>query len=670
MNKILTLSLFLSSIFIISSCSYVQKIKDGSTAYDRKQYSKAITMLNSEYKKTKSRVEKGKIAYMLGDSYKRTNQIEKSVNWFLAAYDNSYGVDAQKEYAYALKRTGQYEDAMKAFKNLGIEIGSPYEYRREITACKLALDWLSRKDKTGYTVELLPFNTSNADYAPSIYKDGQLLFTSDRNSSTGEDTYYWTGNNFSDVFLANPADNSVDQFDMNINTPANEGTVVFNKDYTEMIFTRCYDEEKNTDNYCKLMTSSFEEGAWTAAVPLNFTEEKINYGHPAFSADGSTLYFSSNHPDGWGGYDIYSAERTADGWDVPRVLSRSINTSGNEKFPTIDKDTLYFASDHHPGLGGLDIFKSYKMGNGNWSPVNNVLPPINSSGDDFAMVIDYDSQKEEDVLQLGYFSSTREKGAGNDDIYRFERRLPPPPPPLPDTVEEKPIVYKLLLDVYVLEKIYKFADNPNSKVLGRKPLPSSKLNITINGKNKKSIEINESGLYELEMDENTDYRFLAEKEGYLNNISKFSTKGIGKDPNNPILKFELEIELDKIFINQEIVLENIYYDYDRWDIRADAQPTLNELSGLLNRNPNINIQLSSHTDCRGQNNYNQNLSQRRAESAVEYLITKGIAAERLTAVGYGESIPADDCVCTRCTEEEHQSNRRTTFKILDQGFQN
>jgi outer membrane protein OmpA-like peptidoglycan-associated protein len=314
-------------------------------------------------------------------------------------------------------------------------------------------------------------------------------------------------------------------------------------------------------------------------------------------------------------------------------------------------------------MGGLDVFKTYRLNNGSWAPVHNLLPPINSGSDDFGYIVDYQAPKGDDVLQVGYFTSTRDQGIGNDDIYRFEKVVPPPAPPV-EIPEE--IVYKMFLDGYVLEKIYEEPNNPNSRVLGRKPLEGSKVVIRF-GQQKKEVTVGEDGLFSLELDENTDYDFLGSKEDYLNNRTRFSTKGIGKDPSNPIMRYEVELVLDKIFLDREITLENIYYDFDEWFIRDDAKPTLNELAENLKLNPGIRIQLSSHTDCRGNNRYNEQLSQKRAQSAVDYLISKGIDPVRLEAVGYGENQLAIDCVCARCTEDEHQANRRTTFKILDKG---
>ena len=655
--------LLLMLTLTVAACTYTQRIRDGRTAFERKQYAVATKMLEKEYKKSKSRVEKGKIAFLLGESYKEINKSDQSISWYEIAYNNQYGVDALKEYAYALKRAQQYDEAMQAFKELGIEIGSPYEYRREILASDRAKNWAKdERLQKEYNVEVQSFNTGFADYAPVLYKGRQLVITSDRKASQGDDTYNWTGNDFSDLFLVDLETNNVTAFAEPINSENNEGTVSFAPDFSEVYFTRCFGP-KREDAYCKLMVAENTGGeSWSIPRVLDFVEDGVNYGHPSISADGRTLYFASNHPDGWGGYDIWSSERQEDGtWGAPDLLSRSINTIGNEKFPHIDQDTLYFSSDFQPGMGGLDIFRTYRFPNGSWAPAKNLKIPVNSGADDFGFTIDRSAPKRSGVLQQGYFTSTRDNGIGNDDIYRFEKLPPPPAPPKPEPEE---IVYKMILDGYVLEKIYEQPGNPNSRVLARKPLPGSTVEIDM-GKGKKTVEIGEDGLFSLELDEDTDYHFLASKEGYLSNDAEFSTKGIGQDPETPEMRFEIEIVLDKIFLDQEIVLENIYYDFDRWEIREDAEPTLNELASNLKLNPQIAIQLSSHTDCRGIDRYNENLSQKRAQSAVDYLIAQGIDASRLSAKGYGENQLAVDCICSRCTEEEHQANRRTTFKILN-----
>ena len=663
MNKLLHTTLLLS--FLVVSCTYVQKIKDGSTAFERKQYAVAIPMLKKEHQKADSRIEKGKLAYMIAESYTNMNENQNAIGWYSKAYEDGYGVDALKGYAYGLKRNEQYKEAMEAFKNLGIEIGSPYEYRREITACKQAIDWADANKNLSYTINIAEFNTAEAEYAPTIYQEDYLVITSDRSSSTGEDIYNWSGNNFSDLFIVNTESNMVESFDAPINTADNEGTVSFTEDYSEMYFTRCSNPDKYSDAYCFIMRSVNENGSWSIPEKLKlFEEENVNYGDATISKDGSTMYFSANHPEGWGGHDIYVSEREPSGWSTPRLLGRTVNTVGNERFPFIEEDTLYFSSDYLPGMGGLDIFRTYKMQEKSWSPAHNLKAPINSGSDDFGYIVDSRKQKDKDILEVGYFTSTRENGAGGDDIYKFIKRVPPPPPPVDTSIPPPPVVYKMILEGYVLEKIYEIQNNPNSRVLGRRPLADATVNINF-GTKKEKVTVGEDGFFSLILEEETDYNFAASKTNYLNNSTSFTSKGIGKDPDNPVLTFTVEIVLDKIFVNTEITLENIYYDFDKWDIRKDAQPTLNKLATTLQENPQISIQLASHTDCRGNSGYNKSLSQKRAQSAVDYLILKGIPEERLTAKGFGENSLAIDCACTRCSDEEHQANRRTTFKILE-----
>ncbi|MDX1666625.1 MAG: OmpA family protein [Saprospiraceae bacterium] len=647
---------------VLSACTYTQKIQDGQMAFDRKQYAVAVDMLKKEYERADSRVEQGKLAYLLAESYMMLNRSEEAIDWFLLAYDNQYGIDALRGYAYGLKRAERYEEAIQAFKELGIEVGSPYEYRREINACQAALGWKELKNPE-YQIELPGFNSGFADYAPAFYREDQLVITSDRTASTGEEPYNWTGNDFSDLFLVDLRSNEVSGFDPRLNGPDNEGTITFNSDYTEAYFSRCFGAGKYEDAYCKLMVSRFQDRAWSVPEVLDFVEDQVNYGHPSLSDDDRLLYFTSNHPDGWGGFDIYVSERTEEGWGPPLLMGRSINTVGNEKFPHAYGDTLYFASDFHLGMGGLDVFKSYQLANGSWSPAYNLKPPINSGADDFAYVVDRNPAADEKIIQHGYFTSTRERGVGGDDIYRYGKVVPPPEP-VEDSIPLRPEDYQIILDVFVLERVYENPGDPNSRVIARRPLSDARLRIQYDDK-EDNLAVGDDGLLSLELEEDTRYEFFASREDYLNNQGTFSTRGIGRDPNSPVQRYELEIVLDKIFRDKEIVLEDIYYDFDESFIREDAKPTLDQLAQNLELNPDIRIELASHTDCRGSESYNQQLSQERAASAVQYLISVGIEADRLEVRGYGESRPAVNCACARCTEEQHQANRRTTFKIID-----
>ena len=647
-------------VLLLAACTYTMKIRDGKTAFERKQYSKAINLLKNEYHDTKSRVEQGKLAFMLAESYRLNEQPASSVSWYETAYNFQYGPEALKGYAYALKSLERYEEAKQAFKNLGIEIGSIYEYRREITACDNAIAWQKQAEQSGYQIRPVDFNTAFHEFGAVPYKEN-LVFTSDRSASEGDETYHWTGNEFMDLFTVDPETGFVRPFDEKINTESNEGSIAFGPDYQTCIFTRCFDTGLGDIVHCKLMMSFMEDGQWSAPVFLPFTEDGVDYRHPAFSQDGRTLYFASNHPDGWGGYDIYTSKRNDDNnkWSPPELMGRSINSIGDEVFPTTVADTLYFSSDFLSGMGGLDIFSSYNY-QGAWTPARNLKAPINSGADDFAFIITND-HRDTAVIQSGYFTSSRLGGSGYDDIYRFEQRKPEAEPELP----AREVEFSYHLDGYVLEKIFSDPLDPNSQLLGRKPLDGSKVRVQ-SGNDSWSFDIGEDGYFTMPLDTGRIYILTAAKDGYFTTESSLSTKKVIATPAQPELRFEVELILDKIYEEKEIVLENIYYDFDRWEIREDAEPTLDELASLLKSNPDIRIELGSHTDCRGNANYNEDLSQKRAQSAVDYLIESGINADRLIARGYGENLPAVDCVCSKCTEEQHQENRRTTFKVLSQ----
>jgi len=661
-------------ILVLSSCSYTIKIRDGRTAFERKQFATAIPMLRREFEKADLRRDRGQLAFLIGESYRHAGQDDKALEWYGKAYENNFGSEAMKAKAYALKRTGQYPEARETFRTLGIEIGSRYEYRKEITACDIAENWVKDIPNTGWSLQPVAFNSAQNDFAPARYPDGRIVFTTDRNTPGNREKYSWTGNRYMNLMVAE-ADNASPQF-LFATAPGsltNIGVCNVNNNGTELFFSRSISYTKSDDAFNKLFlcsrTSPDEE--WSAPEQLPFQKDRVNYMHPALSADGNTLFFSANDPDGWGGYDLCAMQRNPrkeSGWEEPVILGRNVNSSGNEVFPTTDADTLYFSSDGLPGMGGLDIFKTYRTDRG-WTPPFNLKAPVNSGYDDFSFLVLANAPKNTfkrpgELIRSGLLTSNRkaEGAKGGDDIYRFEQRIPLPRPAPPDTPPVKTVTPKLILDVYVLENILTDPDDPNSLILGRKPLPGATVKADFSGK-KLSFNTDNEGMYRLEMPENTDYTFLASFPGYLSNNARFSSKGIARDPNNPVQYFEVEIVLDQIYRQKEIVLENIYYDYDKWDIRKDAEPSLDRLAGMLRQNADIKIQLGSHTDCRGNDAYNLALSQKRAQSAVNYLISKGIDPSRLTAVGYGETSPAATCACARCTEAEHQLNRRTTFKI-------
>ena len=657
------LTYFFLLLCCLSACTYTAKITDGATAVDRKQYDVAVPMLQREYKKAKTRRAKGEIAMNLGKALVETGGDEAAIEWYQKAYDNNAGPDALREKAAALKRLQRYDEAIQVYTDAGFEIGSKYEFRKDISGAELAQKWLAEEEagkERAFTVSPVNFNSRQADYAPVAFEE-RLVFTSDRASATGEDKFNWTGRGFTDLFVTDlEGGEAVDAFDGRLNTADHEGTPTFNAAGTEMIFTRCSAPGKRQDAYCSLYRAERVGKGWGPATLLAFVKPEANYMHPALSADGKRLFFSALLEDGWGGYDIYVADRQEDGsWGEPILMNRAINTQGNEQFPSLDADTLYFSSDGLEGMGGLDIFRTWPTNNGRYAAPRNLKMPVNSGADDFAFSVVRRRGSGLDQTTTGYFSSSRPGGAGSDDIYVYTQRVLPPPPPDPT-----PIEYKNVLDVTVVEKIYEDPTNNRSRILGVRPVPNATIIASI-GDQSRTVNTDEEGKLSLVLVDDQNYQFRAERDEYLADEGNFSSRNLPKDPDAPTQRYELELELEKIFRNQEVVLKNIYYDFDESFIRTDAQPTLNNLSALLRRNPEIRIELGSHTDCVGSPSYNQRLSQARAQAAVDYLVEQGIDVGRLEAKGYGEESPIAECICERCTDEERQENRRTTFRILD-----
>lgn len=655
--------LLIFSIFILKACTYTERIKDGKTAYERKQYAVAIDMLQKEFNQAKDAKDKGEAAYLLADSYTKTNQAQSAADWYQKAQQYRFGMDTDLKYARSLQQLEQYDEASQAFQSAGRYAGDVKMYREQMIACKKAKQWKADADKNDYKIKSLDFNNKATDFSPTVYEKGKLLISSDRKDSEGKDDYKWTNEKFFDLYLADTEGNNVERFDVPFNTTYHQGAISFNGDKTLAFFTQCGSESKEGTDYCKLMMCKKEGDKWSKPQHISFNDEEYNYMHPQVNKEGNILYFATDNKAGFGGYDLYFSLwlETEKKWDTPRNMGSKVNTKGNEVFPTLDADTLYFASDGHPGMGGLDLFKVNRFYD-RWENLENLKAPINSGGDDFGLVVDELSDKAAGILQIGYFASNRLDSKGSDDIYKFERKVPEPSP---EVVQDTPkIVFRLNLEGIVKEKLLNNPANPNSGISGYKELMGASVQI-VSEDTSFTIGSDVDGTFYCELKVGLVYNLKATKPGYFAQTATVSTLDVELTEENPEQTLTVEMILERIITNQEIVLKNIYYDYDKYFIRNDAKPTLDSLIGILQRNPSIRIQLSSHTDCRGANGYNEKLSQQRAEAAVQYLIANGIVDQRLEAKGYGENKPATACKCTDCTEEQHQSNRRTTFMVLE-----
>lgn len=664
---------------------------DAATAYQSKQYIVASDLLIDEYKKESSLIEQSKIAYKIAECFRLANRTDKAEEWYDKAA--AYNPDPQIPFKYALmlKKNGKYDAAIREFRNYMLSNSlDRTSGAREMQACKQAKEWA--ENLGNYRLfNLDNVNSKASDFAPALYMDKQLVFTSSRANATGEDIYGWTGEKHSDLFVSERiSDLKYSQpifFGDSINTAYNEGTATFSPDYKMVYFTAC-GSANAADDYCKIYyTYKNESGKFILPEPLDlFNNDTINVGQPFLTPDGAQLYFSADAPDGYGDKDIYVSTKQRDGfWGEPKNIGPEINTAGYDGFPYIGHDgKLYFASDGHLGMGGLDIFAATRDGK-RWTNPQNMQAPINSAADDFGLILMPFIKPAllDSIEMMGYFCSSRKGGKGNDDIYKFVLEIPQepkidttiiveiPPDTIPE-VRDPQITY--VLRGKVLQKVLENPNDPNSRVLSSAPIPSAVaeiLGLDFSSNIAKRLVTNSQGEFTITLEPNTDYKVTGSQSGYFTKSENVTTKGrkITDLQRDTTIQLYAELTLDKIYKQQEIVLENIYFDLDKDNIRPDARPTLDKLVVLLIENPRLVIEMGSHTDSRGSDSYNRDLSQRRAQSTVEYLVIKGIHRARLIARGYGETQLVNGCEDgVNCSEEEHQRNRRTTFKVVSDRF--
>lgn len=647
------------------ACGSTQKIKTGDQAFEQKSYAIAANLYKSEFNTEQVEQYKAQKAFRIAESYRALNNTKDAEKWYAEALKLNYP-DVMNRYHYAamLMANEKYDMAITEFKKYANE--DPVNKMRAfdlVRACEDAKK--AQSQKHNIVIENLEFNTSANEYAPVFFENKSLVFSSDRTDALGTETYGWTGEKFSDLFISKRESNgtyrSVNTFGENLNTDRNEGTPTFNKNFTEMYFTRCGTPPKSkskTDDYCAIFKSMRDfDGSWSFPEKLFFFSDTVNVGQPFLSPDGKFMLIVSDAAGGYGGKDIWITYPEFDGWGEPQNLGSTINTAGNEMFPHVaDDGTLYFSSDGHVGMGALDIFSAKKEGT-IWKNVTNLKHPINSGADDFGFILEKSKPENADdfVKRVGYFTSTRKGGKGGDDIYKFSER--------------NENIYTL--QAIVFEKVFENPTDPNSKVIDLKQVQGADIALKKYGVALQPVGnavTDKNGLAKFELEAETDYAVSATKEGYFKRSANATTKG-KKDESKVNIVVQVKIVLEKIFEEREIVIPNIYYDYDKTNLRPESEVVLDTLINLLAENPTIKLEIGSHTDSRGSNTYNEKLSQGRAESVVRYLISKGIDVNRLTAKGYGESKPVNKCVDgVKCTEEEYQQNRRTTFKVLSEKY--
>lgn len=652
MKQLLLLIILLIIVAFPEVTAQKRKAEKAYSSFNAGEYFDAIDQFKDTYSKTKKadKNSRTEIVFMIAECYRLVNDPKNAETWYKLAVKSSYSKpEAQYWFAESLKKNGKYPQAIEEFKKYKQVAPSDARADQEIRACELAVEWL--RNPEAYKVEdLRDINSKESDFSPAFGRDdfGLIYFTSARDDAAGNKTHGATGQSYTDIFETRIDKKSKWSTPVPveaINSEFEEGAPSFSSDYKELYFTRC-EAGKREKKGCIIMYTKRNGDTWSEPKNIGILSDSVVAAHPAISPDGSTLYFVSDITGGFGKKDIWKVTRTkgGDGWSKPVNLGPDINTPGDELFPFVrDDGTLYFSSDGLIGMGGLDIFRAKPQPDESWV-VQNMKSPVNSYSDDFGIAFENENER-------GIFSSTR-KGRGNDELYSFE--LPP-----------------LKFGVTGLVKDEKTGT----------PINSSLVQLIASDGSNLQAETGSGGDFKFALKAGVDYIFLASKRGYLNGKEKETTKGQEKSR-------EFMVTILLVAIDKPIELPNILYDFGKWDLRPESMVSLDKLVETLLDNPNITIELMSHTDSRDTEQYNQDLSQKRAQTVVQYLIEKGIETERLSAKGYGESTPkvvdtfitgqsaflkagttlTEQYINTLANDEQketaHQINRRTEFRVL------
>lgn len=674
--------------------------------FDEFAYVDALDSYLKAYDKDTSSME---VKWKIAECYRFLNNPPKAEEWYGKIVDVEGVVPtALYHYAEALKSNRKYEKAMEWFKKYDMRVEEDQRISHKINAIRDRGNLINKADLVEVTS--VSFNGKNSDFAPTYYQEG-IVFVSARQKSLLHKKYSWDNSFFVDLHYASFSNgdshlefNAPKPFVNRLNSSLHDGPISFYDNENKAVLTRNNinrgKQERSSDetNHLQLFLTEKVDSEWQELEPFEFNNKEYSLGHATITDDGMTMIFVSDMPNGFGKSDLYVTRQVGNSWTAPENLGGSINTRGDEMFPFLIDSTLYFASNGHGGLGGLDLFKVDLR---DLTTVINMGAPFNSSLDDFGLI---KKGKE------GYFSSNRE---GNDDIYYFKDNrfdslmvnilvknesdsafIPFAEIQINDSLsfitgEYGVATVKLPADQFfkftalkedfvsvntVNVKIDNYFEGPIELFLKPEGLfvrimavdsetseiildPLVKLKNITTGEDIEPLLIQEkSTLFPL--DKQSNFQLTGAKSEYFTSHSYESTK-------NEKGELNWVIALDKIVLNKEVTLDNIYYDLDKATLRFESKVELDKLVSILKDNPAIKIELSSHTDARGNDDYNLNLSQRRAETAVNYVISKGIDSERVIAKGYGETKLVNACDNnSSCSEDEHQANRRTEFKVI------
>ncbi|MDR2475781.1 MAG: OmpA family protein [Bacteroidales bacterium] len=635
---------------LLVSCK-TPKLSEANRRFEIGEYYEAAQMYRKIYNKTpsKKRELRAELSFKTGECNRFINNTGKALSGYRNAIRYNYPDSILYLYSGMMfLKDGKYGEAAKQF-DIYLQHNPKSRLAHEgKKSAELAPQW--KKTPTLYEVKRMEkFNSRRSDFAPMFAgKELDAIYlTSSRETSKGETKSGITGLKFNDIYVAKQDEKGEWQLpesvEGNVNSEYDEGVCTFTGDGATMYFTRC-NVDAESSHAASIYVATRSGAQWSEPSELKiFRDSTWSVAHPSVSADGAFLYFCSDIPNGYGGKDIWRAYLSEGKVVAVENLGLDINTAGDEMFPYIrENGELYFSSNGHAGMGGLDIFKATEMQDGKWS-VENMRSPINSNSDDFGITFAGDRES-------GFFTSNRNDARGYDHIYSFMR------PSL--TIE---------VEGWVVDKTDEIVPDAIIRAVGD------------NGSIYKTIA-RKDGHYTILIERGTDYVMMAAAPGYINSSQRISTSGEEKSHSYPV-DFVLPS------ITKPVLIDNIFYDYDKATLRPESKTALDELIDLLNRNPHITIELASHTDMRGSDEYNISLSQRRAKSVVDYLIKGGIDPDRLTPKGYGESVPkivdkklaekhnflkeneilTEEFILALTPEQQEiadQINRRTEFSVL------
>lgn len=654
-NPIILKIFLILLVALFVSCSARKYMDTAGKSFEIGEYAQSIEKYRKAYRSPKLGKEKGEITFRIAESYYKLSDFAKAVVWYKNAIKrNNSEPLCMLHYADCLRATQKYEEAITWYQTyLGVKPDDELA-KNGLEASKTVNGWLDKPNR--YIVNIVKeLNSKDNDYCPVFVggRDNEVIFTSTRDIVTGKRKSNITGTRFGDLLTSKfeiqkqkwETPKLLEENDL-INTTSDEGAATLSEGGDLMIFTRCrYDKTK--DLGAELFSANQSRGEWSEPTLIELVGDSLIAAHPSLSADGTMLYFVSDRPGGYGGKDIWVSSDKGGKFDKPVNLGPEINTPGDEEFPFIrENGELYFSSNYHVGIGGLDIFKAVKDDKGKWK-VENMKAPINSPGDDFGISFI------KGEVEKGLFSSNR-KGSRGDDIYSFY--LPP--------------------------KVFNVSGEVSNKETNQKIDGAMIRIIGTDGTNLKMRA--DGGRFQLKLKPETEYVFAAFKDGFLNDKVRTSTIGL-EDSKEFHFQFKLSPTDEPIKVN------NINYAFGSYEITEESKAALDTVVQLLNLNPTIKIELMAHTDFVGSDKFNSELSQKRAQSVVDYLISKGIKSARLVAKGYGETWPKkvtkalakqydfmkkgdelNEEFIMKLTPEQQEIakmlDRRTEFRILSNDF--